>query len=42
MSYQVQSGDLHPFTEVVPDAAKLGGLTKSSILTQRRRVRIVP
>lgn len=42
MSYQVQSGDLSPFTEVVPESAKLGGLSKSSILTQRRRVRIVP
>ena len=42
MSFQNQSGDLSPFTEVVPESAKLGGLTKSSILTQRRRCRIVP
>jgi hypothetical protein len=42
MSFLNQSGDLSPFTEVVPESAKLGGLTKSSILTQRRRCRIVP
>ena len=42
MSFQNQSGDLSPFTEVVPESAKLGGLTKSSILTQRRRCRVVP
>jgi len=42
MSFLNQSGDLSPFTEVVPESAKLGGLTKSSILTQRRRCRVVP
>ena len=42
MSFQNQSGLLSPFMEVVPEAAKVGGLTKSSLLTQRRRCRIVP
>jgi len=42
MSFQNQSGDLSSFTEVVPESAKLGGLTKSSILTQRRRCRVTP
>lgn len=42
MSFANQSGDLSPFTEVVPDAARVGGLTKSSILTQRRRCRVTP
>jgi len=42
MSFTNESGSLHPFTEVVPDSAALGGLTKSSILTQRRRARITP
>ena len=42
MSFTNESGTLHPFTEVVPESAALGGLTKSSILTQRRRARITP
>jgi len=42
MSFQNQSGSLSAFSEVVPEAAKIGGLTKSSLLTQRRRCRIVP
>ena len=42
MSYQNQSGDLASFAEVVPEAAKVGGMTKSSLLTQRRRCRVVP
>lgn len=42
MSYQNQSGDLASFQEVVPESAKMGGLTKSSLLTQRRRCRVVP
>jgi len=42
MSFQNQSGDLSTFTEVVPESARLGGLTKSSILTQRRRCRVTP
>ena len=41
MSFMNQSGDLSPFNEVVPDAAKIGGLSRSSILTQRRRCRVV-
>jgi len=32
----------HPFEEVVPDAAAVKGLSRSSILTQRRRVRAPP
>ena len=40
MSFTNQAGDLSPFTEVVPDSARMGGLTRSSILTQRRRCKI--
>ena len=42
MSFQNQAGDLMPFSEVVPESAQLGPPTKSSILTQRRRVRVTP
>ena len=42
MSFTNQSGDLSQFSEVVPEAARVQGLTRSSILTQRRRVRIPP
>ena len=42
MSFQTQSGTLSAFSETVPEAAKVGGLTKSSLLTQRRRCRVVP
>lgn len=42
MSFQNQSGDLLPFSEVVPASAQFGAPEKSSILTQRRRVRVTP
>ena len=42
MSFQNQSGLLSAFQEIVPEAAKVGGLTKSSLLTQRRRCRVSP
>jgi hypothetical protein len=42
MSFLNQSGQLSEFSEVVPDAARVTGLTRSSILTQRRRCRITP
>jgi hypothetical protein len=42
MSFQNQSGDLASFVEVVPESAKMGQVSKSSLLTQRRRVRITP
>lgn len=42
MSFLNQSGDLSPFTEVIPASAQLAGVTRSSILTQRRRVRTPP
>jgi hypothetical protein len=42
MSFLNQSSDLSPFSEVVPDSARVTGLTRSSILTQRRRCRIIP
>lgn len=42
MSYQNQSGDLLPMSEVVPGAASFGSLERSSILTQRRRARVTP
>ena len=42
MSFTNQSGDLLPFSEVVPASAQFGAPEKSSILTQRRRVRVTP
>ena len=42
MSFTNQAGDLYPFTEVVPGAAQFGAPERSSILTQRRRCRVVP
>ena len=42
MSFLNQSGDLHPFSEVVPASAQFGPPEKSSILTQRRRARVIP
>lgn len=42
MSFQNQAGDLQSFVEVLPESAKMGQLSKSSLLTQRRRVRITP
>lgn len=42
MSFQNQSGDLMPFTEVVPASAQFGAPERSSILTSRRRVRVTP
>ncbi len=42
MSFQNQSGDLMPFAEVVPESAQFGSPEKSSILTARRRCRVVP
>jgi len=42
MSFTTQSGDLYPFTEVVPASASFGAATRSSILTQRRRARVTP
>ena len=42
MSFMNQAGDLYAFEEVVPDAARLGSLSKSSIITARRRCRVTP
>jgi hypothetical protein len=42
MSFTNQSGDLSPFTEVVPASAQYGPAERSSILTQRRRARVTP
>lgn len=42
MSFQNQSGELMPFTEVVPASAQFGAPERSSILTSRRRMRIAP
>jgi hypothetical protein len=42
MSFTNPVGDLASFVEVVPESAKMGQLSKSSLLTQRRRVRITP
>jgi hypothetical protein len=42
MSFENQSGNLLPFTEVVPESAQFGAPEKSSIITMRRRARITP
>jgi len=42
MSFTTPSGDLSPYSEVVPDSAKITSMSRSSILTQRRRCRITP
>jgi hypothetical protein len=42
MSFTNQSGELYPFTEVVPASAQFGAPERSSILTQRRRARVTP
>lgn len=42
MSALLQSGSQLPMDEVVPRAASVQGLTRSSILTARRRVRAAP
>lgn len=42
MSFLNQSGELNPFTEVVPASASFGAPERSSILTSRRRVRQTP
>lgn len=42
MSFTNQSGDLAPFSEVVPASAQFGAPERSSILTQRRRCRVTP
>jgi len=42
MSFTNPSGDLLPFSEVVPASAQFGAPERSSILTQRRRCRVTP
>ena len=42
MAFTTQTGDLYPFTEVVPASAQFGAPERSSILTQRRRARVTP
>jgi hypothetical protein len=42
MSFLNPAGDLSPFSEIVPSAISLDKPTKSSIVTARRRVKIVP
>lgn len=42
MSFLNQSGDLMPFSEVVPASAQFGAPERSSILTQRKRARVTP
>lgn len=42
MSFTNQTGDLYPFTEVVPGALQFGAPEKASIVTQRRRARVTP
>lgn len=42
MSFTNASSDLQSFVEVVPESAKMGQLSKSSLLTQRKRVRLTP
>lgn len=42
MSFLNPSGDLSPFSEIVPSAISLDKPTKSSIVSARRRVKIAP
>ena len=42
MSFTNASSDLQSFVEVVPESAKMGQLSKSSLLTQRKRIRLTP
>jgi hypothetical protein len=42
MSFLNPSGDLSPFSEIVPSAISLDKPTKSSIVSARRRVKVVP
>jgi hypothetical protein len=42
MSFLNANGDLSPFSEIVPSAISLDKPTKSSIVSARRRVRVVP
>lgn len=41
-SFLNQSGDQKPYSEIIPDNLRSGGLTKASSIVQRRTVRIVP
>lgn len=41
-SFLQQSGDQKPYSEIIPDNLRAGGLTKASSIVQRRTVRIVP
>ncbi len=41
-SFLQQSGDQKPFSEIIPDNLRSGGLTKASSVVQRRTVRISP
>lgn len=41
-SFLQQSGDQKPFSEIVPDSLRAGGLTKASSIVQRRTVRLPP
>ena len=42
MSYLNEAASLSPFEEVVPAALQVSGLSRSSILTSRRRARVTP
>jgi hypothetical protein len=42
MSALSQSGALLPYTEIIPDNLRAGGLTKASSIVERRRIRVVP
>jgi hypothetical protein len=37
-----QSSGLVPYTEIIPDNLRAGGLTKASSVVERRRIRVVP
>ena len=37
-----QSSSLLPYTEIVPDSLRAGGLTKASSVVERRRIRVAP
>lgn len=41
-SFLQQSGDQKPYSEIIPDNLRAGGLTKASSIVQRRTVRVAP
>jgi hypothetical protein len=42
MSFLNESGNLLPFTEVLPETLKFSTAERSSLITSRRRMRVTP